>query len=178
MSAAARVSCAKAIRRGFGNAQFSESQPCHGEGSVEIVLGWIIFSVVAGWIASTKGRSFLGVFGLSLLLSPLVGLIVAFALKARTDLEKDAAIRSGSSGQYRKCPFCAEVVRIEAIKCKHCGSALEPIATVTRIDAPLRTVEQQQDDKRAFDKAGRTAAAVTFGVFAVLALLVFFALLR
>lgn len=35
---------------------------------------------------------------------------------------KDEAV--GSSEGYKKCPFCAEAVRIEAIKCKHCGSAL------------------------------------------------------
>jgi uncharacterized membrane protein YfcA len=26
---------------------------------------------------------------------------------------------------FKKCPFCAEAVRVEAIKCKHCGSALK-----------------------------------------------------
>lgn len=29
-----------------------------------------------------------------------------------------------SPGQLKKCPFCAENVRREAVKCKHCGSAL------------------------------------------------------
>ena len=26
--------------------------------------------------------------------------------------------------EFKKCPFCAEQIRIDAIKCKHCGSSL------------------------------------------------------
>ena len=29
--------------------------------------------------------------------------------------------------EYRKCPFCAEEIRSEAIKCKHCGSEIAPL---------------------------------------------------
>lgn len=34
------------------------------------------------------------------------------------------AERDGSYGNLKKCPFCAEAIKREAVKCKHCGSAL------------------------------------------------------
>jgi hypothetical protein len=47
---------------------------------MEIVLGWFMFSIVAGIIASSRGRSGFGYFMLSLILSPLIGLILAVAM--------------------------------------------------------------------------------------------------
>lgn len=37
-----------------------------------------------------------------------------------TDLTKD-------SPATKKCPFCSEVIHINAKKCKHCGEILEPV---------------------------------------------------
>lgn len=49
---------------------------------MEIFLFWVVLSAAAGWIASAKGRNGVGFFFLSLVVSPLVGLIVACALPA------------------------------------------------------------------------------------------------
>lgn len=48
------------------------------------VILWIVLAVVVGWAASQKGRSGGGFFLMSLLLSPLVGLLVLIAVPART----------------------------------------------------------------------------------------------
>lgn len=52
---------------------------------------------------------------------PLVGFIVA----VMSDSASEVAAETGSYGGYKKCPFCAESVRKEATKCKHCHSMLE-----------------------------------------------------
>ena len=36
----------------------------------------------------------------------------------------------------KRCPYCAEEILAEAIKCKHCGSMLDEKASISAINAP------------------------------------------
>jgi hypothetical protein len=45
-----------------------------------IVLGWIIFAVIVGVAASARGRNGFGFFLLSLMLSPLIGILFVMAM--------------------------------------------------------------------------------------------------
>jgi hypothetical protein len=57
---------------------------------------------------------------LAAFICPAIGLIVALM----SDSAEKAAVERGKFGDYKKCPFCAESVRCEALKCKHCHSEL------------------------------------------------------
>jgi hypothetical protein len=85
----------------------------------------IIFSVLVGLVASSKGRS--GFFFLALILSPIIGLIIALVVPKNNEMVESKAIENGG---MRKCPSCAELVKSEAKICKHCQSDLEIYTSV------------------------------------------------
>lgn len=88
--------------------------------------GLILFvvSIVAGvgmvmFVSQVIGQRTMAGFGAFLV--PLAALVWALMTKSSAEL----AVEEGHYGDFRKCPFCAESVRKEAIKCKHCGSSIE-----------------------------------------------------
>jgi hypothetical protein len=89
---------------------------------VEILLLWLGLALVVGIAASHRGRNGFGWFLLACVISPLVaGLLVLVLPNAEIERQKQEVLKNS-----RKCPFCAELVRREAIVCKHCGRDLPP----------------------------------------------------
>ncbi|MFE2005673.1 hypothetical protein ACFW6U_09800 [Pseudomonas guariconensis] len=96
---------------------------------MELLIICLALAGVTAYFAKQKGRSPAAWFLLGLIF-PVIGLIAVWIVNPLgVDQQKSIEIakKFGSSSLYRKCPFCAEVVQREAIKCKHCKSDLEPV---------------------------------------------------
>lgn len=85
-----------------------------------LVIIWIFCAIVSAIIASNKGRSGVGWFFLGLLLGPF-GFAVALLPTIKKDLPD--ILRE----DLRKCPFCAEMIKPDAIKCRFCGSEVPAV---------------------------------------------------
>ena len=75
---------------------------------MEVVFLYITFVIIVTLIGSKKNRA-LGGFFLSLILSPLIGLVWVLVM---------------SDPKVAKCPICKEAIQTDALKCKHCGAEL------------------------------------------------------
>jgi len=82
---------------------------------MEIFLLWMILSIIPAVIANKKGRSGVGWFFLSLLISPILAGIIVVALGPV------------EGGNLRKCPYCSEMVKSDASICRHCGKELPKV---------------------------------------------------
>lgn len=90
---------------------------------MEWFIIWLLFGVVTAVVAANKRRNVIGWLVLGFLLGPF-GLILSLVVsKNQAEVEQEAI----ESGARRKCPFCAELIRREAVKCRFCGSEVPPV---------------------------------------------------
>jgi hypothetical protein len=81
---------------------------------------WPGLAIAAGIYAHRLNRSGLGRFFFAVVLSPLLAFIFLLALgrrEAESDRDREA------------CPFCAEMIKREAIRCPHCQADIPREAT-------------------------------------------------
>jgi len=83
---------------------------------MEVLLISILIGLIPAVIAQKKGRSFIGwwVYGALLF---IVALPHALLLRPNLQAIDQQAAESG----LRKCTYCAEFIRPDALVCKHCG---------------------------------------------------------
>lgn len=101
---------------------------------MEIFFTWIFLAAVVGFIANNRGKSGLLWFGISLFISPLIGLVLVLVLRGGADEP------TLSAEKMARCPFCGEAILAVAIKCKHCQSMIvrpdgDPVANDPCVDS-------------------------------------------
>lgn len=89
-----------------------------------IFITWFLLSVAVGILADNKGRSGIGWFLLSMILTPVLGLI--FCAVSKNLRVANVSVDTPGNATHLRCPACAEWVLPQAVKCKHCGGELTP----------------------------------------------------
>lgn len=129
---------------------------------MEILFFWLLFAVVVGVIASSRGRSGFGWFFLSVFLSPLLTVILVLALG-------HVKVDPIAEGTHVKCPACAEPVRKEAIKCKHCGADIASMVQENKAQE-RRAAQATYNGARQLGRAVSTSRGMAYTAMIVAAL--------
>jgi len=118
---------------------------------MEIFMLWLALCIIPGAIAGSKGRSFIGFFFLGVIISPLIASIIILCMKSDIKEIEKKAINTGDS---KKCPKCAELIKREAVVCRFCGNEeftkeeqedMTDKSLLGRIDSIWPEVVEQED---------------------------------
>lgn len=102
---------------------------------MEIVVTCALLGLIPAMIAKAKGRDPVAwwFYGALLFIVALIHVLFVSDLKqeqatkaAAAQRKREQESRQAEQAELRDCPYCAEPIKKKAVKCKHCGSEVEP----------------------------------------------------
>jgi len=119
--------------------------------AVVLLIQAVAFAVLSGIVASNKNRNPAG-WGAIGFLFGLFGFIAAVAVGEAEKAHSSSRQRNQPSRtrefnpdeHEKKCPMCAEYIKLEARRCKHCGHEFSK----KEVERQIEKVKQKIQDKR------------------------------
>jgi len=106
------------------------------------LAAWFWLCSLTAQFAERRGHPRYAYFLLSFFFSPLVGALVLLLAGKN---EKGAEAHELKTGQAKKCPACAEMVKREAQICRFCGHSFVTAMTTSAAPRPARFYQVAKD---------------------------------